>query len=395
MAKLSNLVSSSVMRQSVAAMFNGGSASGLKATGFTLKNDAFKYVISASSLTYDIVNGELKGFPTGEVTGLKVLNAAGKLQFNITGLSLNAADFPSLSDSASALKLLGALTALDWTVTGTSKANEIRFNAENGLYSDNGVKITALGGNDTLAGGTGDDTISGGKGNDRIEDSAGNDSLLGDIGNDKIVQVKGAAGDDTMDGGIGNDRIDGGVGHDSLIGGVGDDTLNGGAGNDTMDGGANNDLMTGGAGNDSMSAGLGDDRMKGQAGNDTLLADVGKDTLDGGSGNDRLEGGDGGDKLIGGTGDDQLYGGVHADTLTGGAGADDFHFATGDGTDLITDFAAGEDRIFIQMSAEDELRIIDKNGDAVVIYGDSRVTLDGVSSELLVMGENLVVETLL
>lgn len=395
MAKLSNLVSSSVMRQSVAAMFNGGSASGLKATGFTLKNDAFKYVISATGLTYDIVNGELKGFPTGEVTGLKVLNAAGKLQFNITGLSLNAADFPSLSDSASALKLLGALTALDWTVTGTSKANEIRFNAENGLYSDNGVKITALGGNDTLAGGTGDDTISGGKGNDRIEDSAGNDSLLGDIGNDKIVQVKGAAGDDTMDGGIGNDRIDGGVGHDSLIGGVGDDTLNGGAGNDTMDGGANNDLMTGGAGNDSMSAGLGDDRMKGQAGNDTLLADVGKDTLDGGSGNDRLEGGDGGDKLIGGTGDDQLYGGVHADTLTGGAGADDFHFATGDGTDLITDFAAGEDRIFIQMSAEDELRIIDKNGDAVVIYGDSRVTLDGVSSELLVMGENLVVETLL
>lgn len=395
MAKLSNLVSSSVMRQSVAAMFNGGSASGLKATGFTLKNDAFKYVISATGLTYDIVNGELKGFPTGEVTGLKVLNAAGKLQFNITGLSLNAADFPSLSDSASALKLLGALTALDWTVTGTSKANEIRFNAENGLYSDNGVQITALGGNDTLAGGTGDDTISGGKANDRIEDSAGNDSLMGDIGNDKVVQVKGAAGDDTMDGGIGNDLIDGGVGHDSLIGGVGDDTLIGGVGNDTMDGGATDDLMTGGAGNDSMSAGLGDDRMKGQAGDDTLLADVGKDMLDGGSGNDRLEGGDGGDKLIGGTGDDQLYGRVHADTLTGGAGADDFHFATGDGTDLITDFAAGEDRIFIQMSAEDELRIIDKNGDAVVIYGNSRVTLDGVSSQLLVMGENLMVETLL
>ncbi|MDG2535385.1 calcium-binding protein [Sphingomonas sp. HITSZ_GF] len=67
-----------------------------------------------------------------------------------------------------------------------------------------------------------------------------------------------------------------------------------------------------------------------------------------------INGGDGGDylagsssaaeRLEGGAGDDILVGGG-GDTLTGGAGRDIFAFTRGTGTDTITDFVSGTDRI--------------------------------------------------
>jgi Ca2+-binding RTX toxin-like protein len=68
----------------------------------------------------------------------------------------------------------------------------------------------------------------------------------------------------------------------------------------------------------------GDNVLSGLAGNDSLLGGSGDDTLDGGAGRDRLDGGRG------------------TDTLTGGTEADRFVFATGYGTDSITDFEAGD-----------------------------------------------------
>ena len=47
----------------------------------------------------------------------------------------------------------------------------------------------------------------------------------------------------------------------------------------------------------------------------------------------------------GGEGDDWLSGGIGTDTLTGGAGADTFVYFAGHGSDTITDFADGEDKI--------------------------------------------------
>jgi Ca2+-binding RTX toxin-like protein len=85
----------------------------------------------------------------------------------------------------------------------------------------------------------------------------------------------------------------------------------------------NDDEIAAGGGDDSVLAGLGDDTVRGDEGDDTLLGEAGDDIISGG------------------TGDDRLIGGVGDDTLTGGAGNDTFVYAPGDGSDIITDFNAG------------------------------------------------------
>ena len=73
----------------------------------------------------------------------------------------------------------------------------------------------------------------------------------------------------------------------------------------------------------------GNDRFAGGDGNDTALGGAGDDTLQGGMANDLLDGGD------------------DNDLLQGGAGYDTFVFATGYGSDTITDFEDGIDVIDI------------------------------------------------
>ena len=58
-----------------------------------------------------------------------------------------------------------------------------------------------------------------------------------------------------------------------------------------------------------------------------------------------LTGGDGADSFIGNSGNDLLVGGLGNDTLAGGLGADIFVLRSGDGTDTITDFELGIDRL--------------------------------------------------
>ncbi|MBD2460633.1 hypothetical protein H6G89_06205 [Oscillatoria sp. FACHB-1407] len=80
----------------------------------------------------------------------------------------------------------------------------------------------------------------------------------------------------------------------------------------------------------------GDDRLDGRSGNDLLRGNQGNDTLLGRDGEDRLSGGDGNDSLTGGTG---------RNTLTGGEGSDRFILTRSGGTDTITDFVDGVDRL--------------------------------------------------
>ena len=71
----------------------------------------------------------------------------------------------------------------------------------------------------------------------------------------------------------------------------------------------------------------------------TITGTPAANAIDGGAGADTLSGADGNDTLTGGAGNDRL---------TGGNGADRFRFVTtGDGTDTITDFASGSDKILI------------------------------------------------
>ena len=79
------------------------------------------------------------------------------------------------------------------------------------------------------------------------------------------------------------------------------------------------------------------------------------------TGNDRLTGGAGADTLNGGPGDDRL---------AGGPGDDVFVFGPGDGSDTVTDFRSGTDKI--------DLTAFDIEGiDAFsMTFGDDGVTLD-------------------
>jgi Ca2+-binding RTX toxin-like protein len=60
------------------------------------------------------------------------------------------------------------------------------------------------------------------------------------------------------------------------------------------------------------------------------------------------EGTAGNDTLRGGPNADVLVGRLGNDTLTGRGGADQFVFATGDGLDVITDFAPRTDKLVFQ-----------------------------------------------
>jgi Ca2+-binding RTX toxin-like protein len=140
-------------------------------------------------------------------------------------------------------------------------------------------------------------------------------------------------------------KIVGGPGNGSayagtLIGSIGNDVIVGTEGKDIVDAKAGNDTICGLGGDDKLTADAGTDYVDGGIGNDTLKGSSGDDTLIGGEGNDALDGDDGNDTLIGGNGNDFLDGDKNNDTLTGNAGADTFK--GGDGTDIATDFNAGE-----------------------------------------------------
>lgn len=259
-----------------------------------------------------------------------------------------------IGESSIAMTIQGGAGADD--ITGGSAGDAL----EGGDAADS---LSGGGGTDTLDGGGGADTLLGGTGQDILYGGADNDSLLGETGGDEIY---GGTGDDILDGADGNDELFGGAGADNLTGGDGGDDIFGGDGNDTIDGGDDADDLDGGLGADSIDGG------------------VANDILTGGDGNDTLDGEANNDSLVGGDGDDSLTGGTHDDTLTGGNGDDRFVFVTGDGTDVISDFVQGEDRI--DFSNDAGVTVIgdlnfsdDGSGNAVIDYGTiDEITLIGI-----------------
>lgn len=80
-----------------------------------------------------------------------------------------------------------------------------------------------------------------------------------------------------------------------------------------------------------------------------IVGTTGQDTLTGTSDNDLILGLDGRDRLKGTGGNDSIIGGGGADRLRGGGGSDLFVYtAVGDRSDLIKDFAAGQDKIVLR-----------------------------------------------
>ncbi|AVR95075.1 M10 family metallopeptidase C-terminal domain-containing protein [Pseudoduganella armeniaca] len=181
-------------------------------------------------------------------------------------------------------------------------------------------------------------------------------------GNAQANQLEGDGAANTLDGGAGDDVLDGGAGADRLLGGAGGDLLNGGRGADTLQGGAGDDVYVVDDAGDVVLEMVdgGTDRVQ------TALAlyrlDDGVEQLRftgrgafAGTGNaldNRLAGGGWNDRLDGGAGNDTLIGGAGSDTLTGGAGSDTFVLRLGGGTDVVTDFVSGTDRLEVAAGAQ-------------------------------------------
>ncbi len=243
------------------------------------------------------------------------------------------------------------------------------------LIGDAGVnRLSGNAGNDSLRGGGGDDTLDGGVGADRLEGGPGADRLIGGQGADTAVYTgvagavtvnlktgagtQGEAAGDTLNsienlfgsrhndlliGDAGVNRLSGNAGNDSLRGGGGDDTLDGGVGADRLEGGQGADtaVYTGVAGavTVNLKTGAG---TQGEAAGDTLNS---IENLFGSRHNDLLIGDAGANRLSGNAGNDTLSGGGGNDTLDGGEGNDTFVTSPGGGSDTITDFGIGTDRL--------------------------------------------------
>ena len=198
------------------------------------------------------------------------------------------------------------------------------------------------------------------------------------IANDLSNTIDAGLGDDSVQGQGGDDVITGGVGNDSLHGNVGADTLNGGVGNDILLGGQGADFLQGGLDSDTLSGDLGDDTVHGGQGDDEVYGRAGDDILFGDIGNDIVRGGLGNDQVSGGLGDDFVSGDRGDDTLSGGLGADRFHFFSGAGRDVVTDFSRGEgDRI--ELLAGTQYTVAQVGGDTVItVAGGDQLILQGV-----------------
>ena len=190
--------------------------------------------------------------------------------------------------------------------------------------------------------------------------------VMGHAGNDDVV--RGTAGADTLFGRRGDDRVYGRDGDDEITGNFGFDIIHGGRGDDQIYGHRGNDRMYGASGDDVMLGGRGHDRMDGGRGADTLRGVQGSDVIHGRDGADRLRGGDGDDVLKGGRGRDELIGGEGKDALTGGGGRDVFVFAGAFGTDTVSDWGRGRDRIDLTAANTDLGALaISRHGDDAVI----------------------------
>ena len=103
------------------------------------------------------------------------------------------------------------------------------------------------------------------------------------------VTIFGLAGNDTLIGTVNGDKLNGDQGDDVIFGGDGMDVLQGGKNDDQLLGGAGFDWVIGGAGNDGLYAGLGSDIVMGGSGMDRFLVQEGDMLGDFGSEDVRIQ----------------------------------------------------------------------------------------------------------
>lgn len=273
--------------------------------------------------------------------------------------------------AALVISLLGDLVEIEVNVDGLTQILTVPFAQ---LQSSDEVIENAGEGHDTVRSGVSyaldanvEDLVL--TGNNAITGSGnGLNNLI--VGNSVANKLNGGAGSDTLRGGAGDDTLAGGGGTDTMFGGTGDDTYTvnteadlvieqASQGTDlvvssssyTLSVNVENLTLTGsavsGTGNGGANVIIGNGAANTLTGNELANA------LSGNSGDNEVRGEGGPDLLRGGAGSDSLHGGLGRDTLVGGIGADGFYFDTdvnGANVDLIEDFSAADDSIFLDLS---------------------------------------------
>jgi Ca2+-binding RTX toxin-like protein len=245
--------------------------------------------------------------------------------------------------------------------------------------------------NNTLTGNGAANLISGGAGNDAMTGGAGNDIYVVDTAGDTVSETSALATEiDTVQSGItyslgtnvenltltGSSTINGtGNNLNNVItGNSAVNNINGSTGDDTMIGGGGNDIyVVGNVGDvvtetsavateiDTVWSGIsyvlgtnverltliGTSTINGSGNglNNTVTGNSANNTLFGGNGNDTLTAGLGSDLLIGASGNDSLTGGDGSDRFVYDSNAAFVTSAVG--TDQITDFVSGTDKIVL------------------------------------------------
>ena len=272
-------------------------------------------------------------------------------------------------------------------------------------------KITGGKGNDTLIGGGSNDTLTGGDGADTFVYALGdgNDLIL-DYSKEDVVSIKGdtvksfsASSDDIIFNLASKSKITIAGGKDKLITYVDDKgehiypkifTVKGKTITltdeytkndfDVSDYGNYNTINASAVehslnivGNDSANS------IFGTADDDTIDGAAGKDTIRGGEGNDSMLGGDGNDYLYGGAGNDTLWGGKGNDWLEGGADRDIFVFNSNEGTDTISGYEQGLDKIMIFSNEKPILDGTPLSNDVTFNVGKGKIVVDNGANQTI------------
>ena len=305
-----------------------------------------------------------------------------------------------------------------------------------------GDLVRGYGGNDQIFGNGGNDLLYGDAGADTLDGGAGSDTLLGGAGNDTyiVANVGDRVYETTTLGGTtnagGTDTVRSSVNHalgsyvenlvlagSSAINGTGNglaNRLTGNAAANVLDGRGGADTMLGGRGNDVYYVDNLGDRVyetttvggsTDAGGTDTVRSSVNHalgsyvenlvltgsgsisgtgnglaNRLTGNAAANILNGGGGSDTLLGGGGSDRLAGGAGGDKLSGGGGADRFTFTSKVGSDTVTDFLSGTDKLAFSQAG---LKVGD--GDVVVEGAVVRAAAGGFASsaELVIFSSNV------
>ncbi len=349
------------------------------------------YTLKGSDLVLKVDSGSIK-VKNGKTAAVAVIDADDNVTTYLSGLiydgsnTTKSAAVSVTSNYGNTLSSYSANVASIYA-SGHSDAMRIVGNTKNNY-------IAGTEKNDTIDGGTGSDTIEGGKGNDVLTGGAGKDVFIynsGD-GNDTITDY--TVGDDTLKvvgASVGTYTVSGNnaiikigtgsvtlkdVGEKEIV--IADENDNariyrngliyGGtsvarAKSLTVTSAYTGDLSSYGANVVSIDASARTSAIE-------LVGNAADNYIAGGTKADTIEGGDGDDTIVGGKGND---------TLAGGDGKDVFVYDSGDGSDVITDYTAGED--IISLAGDYPVVYSVSGSDAILTIGKSNLTLQGVGND--------------